>query len=464
MITKSDFQAAIAASISSYPTAAMLYRAQDPILLSQLDAMATMLAMLSAEQDIAAAEPFTKARDVTVLADAAVKGILPFGTPARMVIAIQNKNLTPVTVLAGRKLLDTQGRAYVTDIGATIAGETTGQITVTQSDFIEYPHTVALSQPFYKIPLTKPDALISSVQLFDSGLTEFLYHKDFVNVGDGDTVFHIESDENRNLNIVFGMTGVAGYQPAAGEVFTVRINTTSGYFELALGSPFSFDTSSLYDGNLALSLLEIIDIGANPMSVSTLREVCSYPSIYDTSSVYLGNFDFLIRRNIQNLRFLSVWNEQKEEAVRGANLDNINKLFVSARKDGITDSALFDQIAVIIESADDSYKPEMIAIDVQEIPVEITAYLAAIYDSAEIEAAIREVVAAEYGPDSAFAKRGSGRVNKKRLNILLSKSIAALQDPLSDLDISVTDPVIDILPENYRYVSSSSLTVIIEGV
>src|SRR5690606_37397032 len=102
-------------------------------------------------------------------------------------------------------------------------------------------------------------------------------------------------------------------------------------------------------------------------------EISAYPSVYNSSAVYLGNFDFLIRRNLGPFRFLSIWNEYKEEQVRGADIDNINTLFVTAVKDGVDDATLRSQIYDAIKAADDSYKIKDVAVDEIEIPVVIVA-------------------------------------------------------------------------------------------
>ena len=75
MKTKQDFEQVAAAAITDYPLAAQLFQARDQRLLARIGAEAAMLALYSQQQDVAAMEPFTKARDVTVLADAAVKGV-----------------------------------------------------------------------------------------------------------------------------------------------------------------------------------------------------------------------------------------------------------------------------------------------------------------------------------------------------------------------------------------------------
>lgn len=83
MLTKADFQKAIRDSINTYPNVAPLFQAGDPRIMQHLDAMATMLSMLSAQVETAQAEPFEKARDSTVLADAAMRGIVRKGKSAQ---------------------------------------------------------------------------------------------------------------------------------------------------------------------------------------------------------------------------------------------------------------------------------------------------------------------------------------------------------------------------------------------
>ncbi len=55
MLTKKDFQQAIVDSVANYPAVAPLYQVGDPRILQSLDAMATMLAMFSAQIETAMA-------------------------------------------------------------------------------------------------------------------------------------------------------------------------------------------------------------------------------------------------------------------------------------------------------------------------------------------------------------------------------------------------------------------------
>ncbi|MGA3983011.1 hypothetical protein ACI2VH_23655 [Ralstonia nicotianae] len=286
--TKADYQAQIAAAISNYPTAAQFFQARDPRLLASLDAMATMLAMKSAEQDVQAMEPFTKARDLTVLADAAAKGVLPFGQSGTATVTIANPSTTtPLPVLTGRPLYDTQGNSYVVTAGATVAPGASGTVTAVQQEQTSFQHTVGVVSAFYQIPVPQAPTgkYITWVELTDANSNVFEYLPDFVNVAVGQRTYNIESDETGALFLVLGADGIAGYQPVAGEVFTVTTTLCSGQISLAAGSPFAFQyTNSTVEQGAKLSLAAVTASGAAPMDVSTLRAVCSYPSLYDKNA------------------------------------------------------------------------------------------------------------------------------------------------------------------------------------
>lgn len=463
MTTKAEFQQKIADAISSYPTAAQFYQAQDPRLLAQLNAMATMLAMFSAQQEVAAAEPFVKARDVTVLADAAVKGVLPFGSPTRCRLLASNAGTVAVTIAAGRRLLDAQGRPYVVTIGATVPPAGSATIEALQQREDTLSHTVTVSQPFYTIDVPAP-ALgnLAAVRVTDAAGNALRYTPNFTNVEPGESVYHLETDETRRLYVQFGAEGIAGYQPSAGEVFSVVSVITEGYLELSSGQPFTFEYSAgLADAQVTLALDAVLAVGADPMDIATLREVCSYPSIYDDNAVYLSNFDFLLRRKLSPFEFLSIWSETREEEVRGASVDNMNRLFVSARKAGVATATLRSQIEAVILAADDSYRINHVDVVDVEIPMEVTIYAQSIYDFAAVEEQVRQLILAEYGAASAWAKRGENRILYKAVYEMLRQQVQALQGARSDMRLEVADPPGDMLPEQFRYVSPASLSVLV---
>ncbi len=470
MITKDEFMQQIAAVVSNYPAVAQQYQAQDPTLLAQLESIATMLSMLSVEQDIAASEQFIKARDVTVLADAAIKGILPLATPKKVSILVSNPTAGSVTVSAGKTVLDPQGRAYVVETGAIVVGGTadipgTGAITAVQKSLNQFEHTVTVSEPFYTIQVPQPESGKKLVAVeVKQGATVFDHIPDFVNVAIGQKMYHLHTDEQRRLFIKFGAVNIAGYQPSAGEIFTISVTESEGAFDLAAGSQFTIEyIVNPAEAQLKMTLTEVLVAGADPMDINTIREVASYPSIYDESAVYRGNFDYLIRRNMEPVRFLSVWNEQREEEVRGPNIDNINRLFVSILKDGWTQAETEEQAKKIITTADDSYRVTFVAAVTVEIPVTVNAFVSPVYDFAAVQQAIKDLILRDFGGDSPFARRGDNKVQYKKIYNLLEDNVPALQDRNSDLTVTISDGG-STIPEQYRYVSLASLTVNVSEV
>ena len=467
MKTKREFQAAAAAAISDYPRAAELYRARDPSLLASLDAMAAMLALASAEQDVAAAEPFTMARDATVLADASAKGVLPLGLPTEVEIEIANTAASPFSLATGRRILDTQGRVWVVVAGVTVPASGSVSAVLRQQSERSFDHTVTFTQPFYQIEVPQPaeGQAIVRVRVLDADGNEYQYKPEYANVPAGALSFQLLSDSSRRLLIEFGAEGLVGRPAEAGETYTVIVTDTEGDVTLGAGSKFAFEyTTSPADAAITMTLVEVTSRGRGALDVSTLRTISRYPSIYDSSAVYLGNFDYLVRRNLSPFRFLSVWNEQVEETVRGPDIDNINTLFVAAKKDGVDDAALFDQIVAVIKEADDSYKVRQITVEDSEIPVEVVAFVNSVYDAEQVEQQIREQILAAYGEDSAWAKSGRNRILYRLVYSLLQRTVPALQGDRADIHVTIDDPSVNIPPEQFRYVSPSSLTVTVNQI
>lgn len=471
---KSDFEQAIRDAVATRPAAATAYRAGDPRLLAQIEASAAMLAMLSQQIDVAESEPFVKGRDGTVLADAALKGILPLARPAKMQVRIVNPGPTPVTLAAGRSIVDGKGRRYVIEGSATAPAAVTvglvttpgvANITALQTSVRTVAHTVTNSQPFYALLVPEsPDGLLTAGLEVSDAVGAYTYTVDFSNVAPGARIFHAETDEYRRLWVRFGAAQggaqIYGYQPPTGTAITVRVTECEGEIELAAGSAFALEyIGNTAEGLLRLELNEILATGAAPATIEVLRMLSRYAALHDSSAVFLSDFTFLLRRHLAGVEFLSVWNEQIEEDVRGPNVLNINKLFVAFSIPSQTTGVSQDQIRRIVARADDSYQVEFIARNDIPVPVTVTAVVAAVHDTGDVEAQIRAVVLAEYGRGSVAASQGLQKTYRvQRLHDSLRKGVPALQDQISDFSILVgvtPDP----LPEDFRFISDASLTV-----
>lgn len=462
-LTKQDFLSKAAASIDQYPALAALFRASDPRILQHQQAMAQMLAMLSEQIEVASMEPFSKARDMTVFADAALKGLVPMAKCARNKIKVMNAGGAPFNLAAGRKLHDSSGNAYVVDAPVTIPPSGEGFAECTQAQERVVTHTVGVSQPFYKIdvPPSGDGLKISGIRLIDSSGSEYRYSPEFTNVLPNEKVFNVECDEFRMLRVVLGYANVVGYQPNAGDVFSLILTETMGVVQVEFGAPFSLEYAyTVADSQIKMSMHSMLSAGADPMDIATLRELCRYPSIYDSNAVFLGEFDFLLRRNLPDLKFLSVWNEAIEESVRGANVSNINALFITfVEPQGAARSEIEAQIKRVINRADDSYRVVFVAPVIDLINVTINAQVARVNSIELVAQSIKDALLLEWGEGAPLVRVGMASTNYQRAYGILKKSVQALQDEGSDFTISIAPSAGKQLPEQVRYMSSASIVV-----
>lgn len=487
MLTKADFQQAIRDSISAYPAISPLYQAGDPRITQHLDAMATMLSMFSAQLETAMSEPFEKTRDATVLADAAMRGIVRKATPARVQIRADNNSGSSFLVESGRTILDSSGIAYRIETSATVSAGGFSLFEAVQQRTVVIKHIVTGSEPFYaiEIPVADDDSHISGVAVSD-GDGEFVHRERYVNTFPDERVFHVEADDRQRVYVRFGFDGVVGVQPQDGREISIAISYASGEVSIAFGSPFSFEyIGSPQEASIDLKMNSLLLPGQNPPEMSVLRDLSRYPSVYDHNAVFLGEFDFLVRRNFPTLRFLSVWNESAEEQARGASLDNINTLFVAClsmignetvlsqtsdlspvQPTVIADGSLTTtqlEIKRAILAADDSYKVKFFTPVRSKINIAITARVSTSYVASDVKAKIEEAILAEFGETAAASKRGRSRPLYQRVYSLLRSRIAALTGTNADLVVVIDDPVALLArPEMWRYVSADSLSVSVE--
>jgi hypothetical protein len=461
-ITKEQFQQAAIDALGGYPNVAQYVKAGDPRVLAQIGAQATMLAMMAATVDVAKFEPFVKSRDGTVLADAALKGILPLGRACRVTLSIQNTDAQQVTLGSQRRYLDAKGRLYELDSTVVIEPGGTATATATQIRRRSLTSKISVANDFYSLPVSlSSDELFLNTLVVYRGLEEFAYAPDWFNVAPGQLAYQVEVDELRQMFVKFGKSTVIGYGVAQGDEFTLDITECNGRIvDLAPGSDFNLEyILTSYDAGLKATLLSVEDEGAAPATMPELRVMARYPAIYDHNAVYLGEFEFLLRRYITGIRFLSVWNEQIEEGVRGADVDNINTLFVSGLVTGMTNAAFEERVTTLLRRADTSYRIRFVPPVLVPVPMTITGSIAISWDRATVESQIRSLILTYYGDGSINVSQGMKQpIKKSQINKLLRENIDALRDEKAEFDVAVTLPVTP-LPEHFLYIASASLTV-----
>jgi len=488
VLTKADFQNLIRDTIVNYPAIAPLYQAGDPRIIQNLDAMATMMGMLSAQVDAAQAEPFEKARDSTVLADAAMRGIVRKGTPARVRVRAANGGTAAFAVESGRTMLDSSGLLYRIETPTSVPAGGEATFEASQMSLTTITHTVAGSEPFYAIPIPVADdgSYLCSISVSDDQ-GDYAYRNRYVNTGVGERVFHVEADDRQQVYVRFGFDGVVGTQPPDGTVIALAVFYTGGAVNPAFGSPFSFEyLGSPAEASVEMKMDALLLAGQNPIPMSVLRDLSRYPSVYDDNAVFMGEFDFLVRKLFPSLQFSSVWNEAQEEAVRGASQDNINALFVACMSaEGgeavleepdpnepvaptkLNDADLTDTqraIKAAILSADNSYRVYFFTAVRSKIAMSINARVSTSYVASDVRQQIIETVLGEFGEAAAASRRGRNRPLYVQVYDLLRKQIQALSAGAADLIVNISAPDdLTLRPEMWRFVDTSSLIVTVDS-
>lgn len=464
VLTKSDLYTSAIQELSAFPVLAARVNSGDVLITQQIAAIAQMLSMVSWQIGMAEVEPWTKARDSMVLADAMAKGVLPYAKPPRWKINVKNNSAASISISAGRRLLDNKSRIWVVEDGATVTAGALGSVVAVQEESKIISHTVSTVENFYKmqVPELDVDQYLTDIGLIRTRDSVRFYHAErYNNVNPLDKVYHITSDESLRIWIEFGVENVAGYVPTIGEEWSIVQSYTYGKAAIENATPFGFEYSFSSDTDKLVELYadSMVDSGAMPLSIPEMREITSFPSTYDVNAVYLAEFQFLLMREFSPFVFLSVWNEQLEEAVRGANVSNINVLFISFLKDGADAATMKADIVRKIQYSDDSYDVKFVPVVEKTIPVTVSLRLSPIHDADSVKIKVREVLLAEFGRTSIWSRRGRNRINWQAAVSLLRSKIIELQDNISDVSIAVTEDDGAVKPEEFRYVAEASLTI-----
>lgn len=431
-------------------------------------------------------ERFSKERDSTILADAAIRGLVPRAKAARIQVIAHNKGALNVQLEHGRVLLDDKGNIYRLETPATVGSTLSASLVLSQISMKTIMHTVQESLPFYpiEIPASNDGAYLSSISVSIGGV-EYKWVNNYTNVYPGDMSFHVEVDDQRRVYVRFGMQDIVGVQPEVGEQITLTLGYSMGDVVPQVQSNFALDYTNSAEANLEITYDRLIQRGENPITMDVLRDIARYPSVYADDAVFLGEFDALIRKNFQSLQFCCIWNETAEELARGASVENINRLFVAVQGiDGeepvlvqsndvvlqpqrITDdllTSLQKEIRQKILLADDSYRISFYTPVVCEISIQVIGRIASSYSRQEVINQIRKVLLDAYGKSSQSARRGYNMPLYQNVYEILRKRIQAFSGGAADFQINIGAQHSPARPELWSYVSENSLSVEIESI
>ena len=469
MLTQADFEARIVAVLDDYEILER-YNAQDPIVLRFLRSIAAFLSLFSQEVDISEIEPFIKTRDRSIIADATNKGILPIGMPTQHVLEVLNRSANSITLSQGRMIEDNGGsRPWRLLQSVTVNAGETGEVLVEQSEYREVQYTVQSTENFHRVELQLRDDLsLAGITVRDNSNQAYQLKKRWMNVEPLEYAFNLTTDSLRRIFIEFGDDERAGRTAQANQVFTFGILETYGDVDVSrLKDASLLDVLTTDETKVSVRFKQggIVRQGADPLNISQLRVLATYPALYDENAVFLGNFDYSVRQKFMaRCHYIAVWNENEQDRYYGVTYQDINHLHIAVvAKNNAEQANLETEIIQYIGLLDSLYKDRVRVHAVVEKPFNITlnGRLAAVHDLDGVKAQIKGLLVDRYGRTKLSASRWLvNGFNTQGISTQLRTNIVAFQDNISDFSLNV--PVVLNKPHEWVYISEPSITLNIE--
>ena len=469
MLTQADFEARIVAVLDDYEILER-YNAQDPIVLRFLRSIAAFLSLFSQEVDISEIEPFIKTHDRSIIADATNKGILPIGMPTQHVLEVLNRSANSITLSQGRMIEDNSGsRPWRLLQSVTVNAGETGEVLVEQSEYREVQYTVQSTENFHRVELQLRDDLsLAGITVRDNSNQAYQLKKRWMNVEPLEYAFNLTTDSLRRIFIEFGDDERAGRTAQANQVFTFGILETYGDVDVSrLKDASLLDVLTTDETKVSVRFKQggIVRQGADPLNISQLRVLATYPALYDENAVFLGNFDYSVRQKFMaRCHYIAVWNENEQDRYYGVTYQDINHLHIAVvAKNNAEQANLETEIIQYIGLLDSLYKDRVRVHAVVEKPFNITlnGRLAAVHDLDGVKAQIKGLLVDRYGRTKLSASRWLvNGFNTQGISTQLRTNIVAFQDNISDFSLNV--PVVLNKPHEWVYISEPSITLNIE--
>lgn len=472
MQERNKILASINSNINDYPDIAERWRAGDPTVRAMLTSIVEAVVYLKRDNDLSIVEPFIKSKNRTIIADAINKGVLPVATPCQHLITVENTVNETITLSQGRLIEDGTGRQWRLLSSVTVARLEVKTVLAEQSIINRMENTIPINEPFYSISLSTTDeAYFSAIGVVNATTNETYYHAPkFMNAGINEPAYTLQSDNLKDINIIFGASDRAGKTVQAGDVYEISLTQTYGEVDpaslsqAALAEIFNGNESKL---NIYFKAGDMVRAGANPLTVNQLRLLASFPSMYDRNAVFMGNFTFLVMQHFMNrFNYMAIWNETINERYYGGSFESINHLHltVAPKSSNPAEKAqLISDIQQLVARADSLLDGRVKVVELVErpYPLTITGRLSSVHDIDSVRTQIKELLLASYGKGSLAAiHHNADGFNMNEIATRIRTLVTAFQDRISDFSISSEDVTANpVKPHEWAYLSEGSITI-----
>jgi len=351
----------------------------------------------------------TAINDSSVRAHAEGREYLPRKTtPSRGAARITNNGAYSVAIPADTPFVSVAQVDYLIESAVAILPGAYADIEVVQLSK-QAPITVSVLEevPFIEILFPKETSgkLASFRVSVDTGdgFESWTYARLFQNCAADAKVYDEFYNHSGQTGIRFG-NGIFGMIPPFDSVLKVDYWTSEGDTVLVTGQQLQL-VSDLLDLNgdsadLGIVTLDSIDGGGAGESITEMRKNLHYWPRYNNKLVWDDDYAFYIKSRVAGITWIKCWGEQEQEAESGFDVQNINKIFVSAYAPG--NAGLSDEVlAVLADIPLLNRKFNWTAPLLSAFTIAITGKVGRDVDIPAAVIGIKDVLIPNYGLDSA---------------------------------------------------------------
>lgn len=293
----------------------------------------------------------TATKRSSILAAAEDRGYVgPLITPSAGAVSIRNKTKQELQLPIYSEFLSSMELPYVLSDAVTIpAGEAVEVSSVKQMELVHIQANIEKESAFYTLLLpkdiTSETASIDVFVVVNGERRKWKYNPMFRLSRATSEHYVLVYRPSEQLGVRFG-NGSTGAMPPAGSRVEIEAWCSQGETTLAQGQKLT------PAGNIA-SMVEMLEVvtttpitgGSGFESTEDTRYRAQYYVPFDEQVVWGGDYNYFIRRHVPGLSWLAVWGEQQQEAATGKkDLLNINTIFFSGHKPGVSQEHLSELI------------------------------------------------------------------------------------------------------------------------
>jgi hypothetical protein len=348
-----------------------------------------------------------------------------FVEPSSGTISIKNKTEKDISLPPGAEVLASDQTAITIVSAIKIpAGETVTQIPVMQRELVSISYDIDSEVEFKTVYL--PREITAEVSGLDVYVITGEGSNQQKNKWTYNPLFRMSRSDSKHYVMVYKSTeqlgirfgdGSMGKMPPAGCSVRIDVWASSGDYTLAEGQKLeAAGNIATYKDSLELITDSVISGGSGTESTEITRNRAMYYVAYDEQVVWGGDYRHFIEGRIGNIAWLNVWGEAKQEELTGFDVRNINRIFFSGHKVGITQAQLEEHILAELETVPNELCKHFEYVAINEMP--FTINFVGVLKKDEIiedaEAEIKAVLEEKFGRDSSYFKGKLENENDKQ--------------------------------------------------